>query len=382
MRDGMGKRTWGRRAIAWVTSCALVCTHASGVLAQTEEERAGARAAATEGAQAFRDGKWVDAADLFTRAESLVHAPPHLIYLGRAQIHLGQWVKAQENFNRAARESLSQGSPKAFSEARAEAGRELKELEPRLPFVKVVVQGEGANLKVTMDGAVVPVALVGVLRPVDPGEHRFQASAEGMSSDVVTVTAKERTREVATVVLKPSAVAAIATSPLPQAGPALAGDAAGPAGSGASATGDPPEAVASPPASDQNPVAAPRRSGLRVISYVSLGVGALGFGVAGIFALQAAKKHSDADQLYDGYPCSVPGNCVGLRQQQILELDKQANDAKKGANFGVFLGTVGVLAGVTMFLLSSGGSEKTASAHATTVRPWVGPSSAGVTGTF
>src|ERR1700709_1363758 len=60
--------------------------------AQTDDDRAGARVAATEGVKAINEKRWADAADLFTRAESLVHSPVHLLYLARAQEKLGKLV--------------------------------------------------------------------------------------------------------------------------------------------------------------------------------------------------------------------------------------------------------------------------------------------------
>src|SRR5262245_55707147 len=63
-----------RRAIALCAAFAVLLV-AFGAQAQSDEERAGARAAAQEGASAFREKRWSDAIDLFTRAESLVHSP-------------------------------------------------------------------------------------------------------------------------------------------------------------------------------------------------------------------------------------------------------------------------------------------------------------------
>src|SRR4051812_36209879 len=78
---------------------ALGCmTQASPVLAQSSEERMGARAAASEGARAFSEKRWTDAIDYFKRAESLVHAPPHLLYIARAQAQTGLFVEARENY--------------------------------------------------------------------------------------------------------------------------------------------------------------------------------------------------------------------------------------------------------------------------------------------
>src|ERR1700742_3765530 len=82
--------------------------------AQSDDDRAGARVAATEGVKAINEKRWADAADLFTRAESLVHSPVHLLYLARAQVQLGKLVKARENYNRIIREHFAPDAPDAF----------------------------------------------------------------------------------------------------------------------------------------------------------------------------------------------------------------------------------------------------------------------------
>src|SRR6195952_4861152 len=82
-------------AAALLTSVCLLAA-APCALAQTDDDRAGARVAATEGVKASNEKRWADAADLFTRAESLVHSPVHLLFKARALIQLGQLVKARE----------------------------------------------------------------------------------------------------------------------------------------------------------------------------------------------------------------------------------------------------------------------------------------------
>src|SRR5262245_47766485 len=99
-----------------VTGCAVVlslCVWGTTVHAQTDEQRAGARSLATEGATAFKDGRYKDAVDLFTKAESLMHAPPHLLYLARSHVKLGQYVKAREAYLRITKEQLPGNSPQA-----------------------------------------------------------------------------------------------------------------------------------------------------------------------------------------------------------------------------------------------------------------------------
>src|SRR5258708_29664362 len=122
------------------------------------------------------------------------------------------------------RESLAESGPKAFHDAQTEAGKEIKDVEARIGYVKATVKGEAKNLKVTMDGVVVPNALLGVQRPVDPGEHKFQASGEGMTSDVIAVTVKEGGRQAIEIVLKPGAGPPVAAGPTPPSSPAAPGE--------------------------------------------------------------------------------------------------------------------------------------------------------------
>src|SRR3954451_11899470 len=82
-----------------------------------DEDRAGARAAATEGAKAMEEGRYEQAIDLFTRAESLVHAPPHLVYMARSYVKLGKLVRASETYLKVTRETLPSNAPKAFTDA-------------------------------------------------------------------------------------------------------------------------------------------------------------------------------------------------------------------------------------------------------------------------
>src|SRR6185503_12180093 len=79
--------------------------------AQTDQQRADARAAATDGAVAFQASRWAEALDLFQRAESLVHAPPHVLYIARSQVKLGHLVEAREAYRKLTSETLAPTAP-------------------------------------------------------------------------------------------------------------------------------------------------------------------------------------------------------------------------------------------------------------------------------
>src|SRR5450432_3689021 len=120
--------------------------------AQTDDDRAGARVAATEGVKASNEKRWADAADLFARAESLVHSPVHLLYLARAQEKLGKLVKARENYNRIIREKYGADAPDAFRQAQTSAQQEVGGLDARLAAITVKLDGEKGAVTVAEGG--------------------------------------------------------------------------------------------------------------------------------------------------------------------------------------------------------------------------------------
>jgi hypothetical protein len=347
-----------RRALA-VGALSAFLFVAAQARAQSDSERAGARAAASEGLKAFKAGDFAKSADLFSRAESLVHAPPHLLYYARSQEKLGKLVKAHEAYVKITRETLAADAPAAFRDAAEKAKAELQALEPRLPYLTINVSGDGAaDAVVTMDGKPVPKALVGVPTPMDPGEHELQATGNEVQSAVAKVTLAESARESVALEL----VAAPGVMP-PGAAPAA------PEGTDTGPGEQPPIGQDTPPPT-QDPGGG-GMSGMRIGSYVALGVGVVGLGAGTFFALRASGKYSDADAL-----CSN-GNCPPDKKSEIDDLDSAGDSAKTTATIGFIVGGVGIATGVTLLLLDSSKSS-----HQAGVRPWVGLGSAGVSGRF
>jgi hypothetical protein len=312
-------------------------------LAQSDAERAGARAAATEGAKAYEEGRFDQAVDLFTRAESLVHAPTHLLYMARSHEKLGQLVKARESYLKITREKLAPNAPDAFKEARSAAEQELSALEPRIPYLTISLTGPGADAaSVSMDGKDVPKALLGVPHPVDPGDHELQATGKDVKSQAKKVTLEEGGRQSIELEL--------------EAAP-------GAAGSTVTAAGDGPR--------DQG---ASGSNGMRIGAYAALGVGVVGLAAGTFFALRSSSKRDEAEEL-----CTLPGGgCPAEKQSQINSLDDDADSAATMATVSFIVGGVGIAGGITLLILSSGDSSTSKRG----IQPWVGLGSAGVSGRF
>lgn len=364
---------WTRRRGALAVAALLAFASTPLVAhAQTDDERAGARAAASEGLKAFEAKKWSDAIDLFTRAESLVHAPPHLLYLARANVQLGHLVKARELYLKIRNENITADKPKAFQEAKADAETELAALEPTLAYVKVIVNGAvGKPFSMTVDGAPVSSALAGVSRPIDPGDHQFQVIAQGFKSDVVLRSIKKGASESVTLDLKPSAdaVLPVAGGSESQSGPAPA-----PA---PSTTLNP-----APGAATEQPSTGESAGGVRVASYVLIGVGVVGVGIGTALALVANGQKSDGDS-----KCNLPGGgCPGALETQINQTDDAAKRNFAISYVGFAVGGAALVTGVALLFVGHGGPAKEG-AHvggtlSPAVHPWVGPGSAGLAGTF
>jgi hypothetical protein len=334
--------------------------------AQSDENRSGARAAATAGGNAFQEHKWAEAIDMFTRAESLVHSPVHLLYTARAHEKLGQLVRAREAYIKITNEDLPKNAPEPYRAAKKDAERELAALDPRVPSVTITLKGPAPSqpgAAVTMDGQPVPAALVGVPRPVDPGEHRFEASAEGYAAQPVVVRVAEGRSEAALLELVPTG------APIPLATP-VAGAAVAP--------------VAQPPGEAPPPAAPPGADkgshGPHPLTWVAFGVGALGLGLGTFFAVTSKSKVDEANGL-----CKNPGPdgasdwCTPESGAKASELDDDAKFNKTLAIVSFVAAGVGIGAGVSL-LVATGKSEQKAAAPSIT--PFIGLGAAGVRGRF
>jgi hypothetical protein len=348
-----------------VTSYAValsLCVLSGAAHAQTDEQRAGARSLATEGASAFNDGRYKEAVDLFTKAESLMHAPPHLLYLARAHSKLGQFVKAREAYLRITKEQLAGNAPPAFRDAQSTAQKELTAINPKIGSLEIKVEGAEAakDLSVKVDGNPIASVLVGVPQPIDPGEHRVEASAAGFRAQPQTVRLGEGDKTSTVLKLEPDPNAAPAAAPPGAPSPAVQPGAPG------------------APVHDTSTSMETTSSGggMRIGAYTAFGVGAVGLGLGTVFLLQSAGKRSDADAI-----CNLPnGACPLDRKGEVDKLDSDSKSASTLSIVGFAVGGVGIAAGVAMLVMSS--KSETSAAARPAVYPWVGLGSAGVVGRF
>lgn len=142
-----------------------------------------------EGMAAARASRWDAAREAFERSYTLVRRPRILANLATAQAQTGRLVEAAESYRQFLRE-VSSGPDAA---TRPGVQHELAALEPRIPEVRITIEGLRPQDRVTLDGAEVSRAALGVPVPINPGSHRLvvtRGSAE-LESEPFSVAESE-----------------------------------------------------------------------------------------------------------------------------------------------------------------------------------------------
>ncbi len=318
------------------------------------ESVAAARSLGMQGIKLADAGDCKGAIEKLSRAESLYHAPSILGRLGECQVNVGQVVLGTENLNRVVREQLAANAPKAFRDAQERAKGVLNTALPKIAHLTVRVDPADARPQVTVGGAAIPPALIGVERPTDPGTHEVVISAPGYLEQKTSVTLAEGGSQEIAVKLEKDPAAAVAATPPP-------------------ATTPPPVITGpTPPPADTDP----KKS--NTLAYVALGVGGAGLVVGGVTGFLALGKKSDLKGCVD---TKCPSS-----QQDTLD---GAKSMATVSTVGFAVGFVGVGLGVVLLLTgnSSGGASASKSPlklakQGISVEPWIGTQSAGLNGTF
>ena len=132
-------------------------------------------------------------------------------------------------------------------------------------------------------------------------------------------------------------------------------------------------------------------SGLRIASYAAFGVGVVGLAGGTFFSLSAKSKADEAADICGGNLSACPLNEGSADANKVSQLNNDSGTNKTLGIVGFGVGGLGIAAGVTLFILSSGSSSQASSAthnsHVASVTkpritPWVGYNSAGVIGQF
>lgn len=316
---------------------------------------------AAQGKQAYDAGNWKQAVDFYQRAESLEHSPEHLLYWARAAEKLGKLVQARENYQ-AVLDDM--GEDDAAEQMKEEAKTALESLEPRLPWVTIVVKGADIDteVQVTVDGQPLMPGTLSVKQPIDPGTHEFRTRSGDLEGKPVTATFAEGQQQEIALELPVERKA----EPLVRREPAQ--------------PPPKPERAPEPWFEDEAPPPDEGSPGLRIAGYATLGLGVVGLGVGTVFGLQTASKNDEIRRA-----CGDVNNCPLEVESEVEKLHDEANGLGTVATVGFIVGGVGVATGATLLLVSMGdGGDPSVDAQAsgTSLSAWVGPQSLGIRGTF
>lgn len=300
----------------------------STLAAPTRQQRVQARANADAGLKAFKISDYALALERFGIAEDFVHAPPHLLYMARANDKLGEMLAARELYQRVIDEELpKRRPPKAFKKAQEDARAELEDLEQRIPRLTIEVSGPPPEeVAVTLNGK--PVETGSGELDLNPGEYTMVAYSDGHQEARQTITLEADQQETVTLVLEPVPV------------------------------------VWEPPPEEPLPIPP--------LALIGGGVVVIGVGVVtGILALDAASELND---LCPNNPCPTTNE----------SLADEANLLATVSTVGFVVGGVAAAAGGAWLIwgLTSEPSANEEEANRWRLTPMVGPGYAGLTGRF
>jgi len=213
-----------RRALAFALVLAAASPSGAPAFAQahlpTAQELETARTLYKEGKELRARGNLKGALEKLQAAHALGNTPVTGIELARTYVLVGQIVEAREVCLYIARMSVAGDETEKSVEARTEAATLAEELRPRIPTLRVKLQGLPADetAHLSIDGVSIPDAALAEPQKVDPGKHTVAvrvgegaASREARGEGMVT---EGQAGEI-TLIVPPRPVVAVA--PVPEA---------------------------------------------------------------------------------------------------------------------------------------------------------------------
>jgi hypothetical protein len=346
-------------AAALAVGLGLVAPHA---FAQSDADRATARALGQDGQQALEAKDYRTAEDRFRRADKLVHAPSLELGLARALAGVGKFVESQETYNRIIREGVPPGAPDAFKHALDDAKKEVETVSTKVGAVTITVKAIGgadiADPAVALDGQPINSASLGIRRAIDPGNHVLHVSAAGYKPADLNFPVTAGSNIDQPILLEKDLTG---TAPPPALAP-------GPATNAAPATAT----TAAPPASGSPPDTTPS-SGKKgsIAPWIAFGVGGVGLALGAITGGLALGDHSTLAS-----ECGS-GSCPSNNSKDQSDLSSYHTMGAL-STVGFIVAGVGAAAGVIL-LIAAPKSEPTTGLS---ISPTIGLGSVGAIGSF
>jgi hypothetical protein len=280
-----------------------------------------ARQLADEGGQRYLAGDYPGAIDKLSKAYEVVKVPTLAYYLGDALEKVGRWVEAAERYREVELLPLPDKKRAAHEKAKADAKLQLQALEPRIPKLELIIEGDSTGIVITLDGHTIPSAVLATTIPIDPGDHVAAATRGGQRQEK-PFTAREREQARVVLSLPPSEVApppVVAPAPEPQL--------------------EPLKATPRPSQPDQP---AATGSWMTPVGWIGIGVGGAGALVGGIAGAVMLSSDGELEQ-----QC-VDNSCVPSAADSV----ETFNAMRPITTIGLVIAGVGLAGGVTLLLLA------------------------------
>lgn len=207
--------------VAFAFASLFFVVRADAQMSDTERKSA-ARAAYTEGVKLQDEGKYQEALRSFESAQKFYDAPTHLLHIAECQALTGRLVEGVETYELLARKQLPAGSPDAFVQAQQQGQAELPALRARVPTLRITTRPEPSQLQglqVNVNGVSMPIELLGIPRPLNPGVYRFSAQAQGWATekpvDVPLAEKEQKSYELVLVQRAGAGGPAVVAAPVP-----------------------------------------------------------------------------------------------------------------------------------------------------------------------
>jgi hypothetical protein len=125
----------------------------------------------------YQAGHYESAADRLDKAFGILQVPGLGLWSARAFEKLGRLVEASERYLKTTRLPIDPDGDEGIQrQAIADAQKAYEALQPRIPTLVIILEGEHDDLEVRANGKQVSARLVGVGFPVDPGTTEVVAT--------------------------------------------------------------------------------------------------------------------------------------------------------------------------------------------------------------
>lgn len=162
------------RALSLVLASILAVTSATSAFAEpSAADKETARGLMSDGREKRDKGDHKGALEAFRSAHKIMGVPTTGLEVGREEAALGMLIEARDTLLAVTRVPVKPGEPEPFAKAREEAEKLADAIAPRIPSAKLIVKNlpPNATPSLTIDGAEVSAAVLGVARKFNPGSH-------------------------------------------------------------------------------------------------------------------------------------------------------------------------------------------------------------------